>query len=351
MAKYVNPIELAGALLRRFGPRVARGTYRGAKRAYKWAMPKARAAVVRAENQRYFKNGRGKARSTIYRKKRYSRKGRRRARPHKWRGSNGGPVQIDRRVDAGGVTSDKNKVAYFSHDFLTSTIAEGLLGNFIQIGETDAGAEREEKMDMGEHFTKKLYVMDSWQIFHLKNNTNYDINLCYYRLEPKVDGSVSATTSITSGLNDIQGGSGTVWLNDPLFYPQDSPTFRKRFWVTKTMKFTLKPGQTRKVYQAGCRNYTLGADWFDVHSALGFWPGLTTTSLFRYTGPIVHDSSDPTLVGVGNTALDIYYESYVKYQIVGGPRVRRDTHDNNLVTIAIPHVAQPDTETGEVFKP
>jgi len=153
--------------------------------------------------------------------------------------------------------------------------------------------------------TTNLFVYDSKQRFHLKNQSNHLVKMTLYDIRMKRMATASAwDTPIkawTKGLTDM--GAAADHYQQISQTPTFSPEFRHSYQILSTTNVNLEPGQQHEhsIYQLMNRKFETTV--FDGSAFLSL-PGMTTHLLVVFHGSLGHESATPGTVTFMAATLD-----------------------------------------------
>lgn len=181
-----------------------------------------------------------------------------------------------------------------------------------------------------------------------RNNYNVPVTVTLYLCVPKNDTSIAPLTAYTNGLSQVSDGS----LNEtnPMFKPWDSPQFRDLWYIKKTLKKTLQPGDEIYMEYKAKTPFTYDPSFVDSHGLIFQERYSCHAYLVNIDGPIAHDSVTTTLTGVSQAKIDFLLERHIDVRYDAGADIEYCITSNvpdTIVNNAI--VGLPNNATGEVF--
>lgn len=222
---------------------------------------------------------------------------------------------------------------------IPASTANGLFSKYVQIGETDANAEREETFDLEQWDNQKLFVRSTTEMYRMRNNNLGDVYVWIYVVMPKFRTNNHISSEFASSLND-KAGTDADWEQEPSFYPDEMSQVRKNYKFLVKKHFMLTPGQSVDFLVKG-RPYTFSNEMYDRHP-FTYYPGLSTQVLIRIRGPVAHDGTTTSNIGYAAASLDIVTERTIKWHFIKAGDLGRWVYSDNLSAMTNAEQAMPD---------
>jgi hypothetical protein len=137
---------------------------------------------------------------------------------------------------------------------------------------------------------KKEVLIKAHSKFLVKNNYNSPAKVSIYLVFPKNDTSITPTTAMTAGLNDISGNPATLTITSPMIYPNHSPQFRDLWSIKKQQTKVLEAGQVMSMSNT-TPQFQYDPSFADDHNLQYQRRYMCHGYLVRVEGVLGHDTS------------------------------------------------------------
>lgn len=258
--------------------------------------------------------------------------------------------QLKRRVEAGmgtyiekhretqQLTAANNGINLGSYPVNTLTIIEGVIDALPVFNPALPGTYTSVDFTSGTQ-QKEVEIASTKSWIKLRNNSNQDIYVRVYLVQPKEDTSYNPRDTVTNGLTDM--GSGLT-VNTPLLTPLDSQQFCDLYSITKSVKRKLLPG-SELMMNHYVRSFQYDPSFADSHNLQFQARWGTHVYLVRLEGPIAHDATTTTNIGRMQAAVDIElgYVHTIKYE--AGADIKYIVVDDDNESMASANAALENT--------
>lgn len=141
-----------------------------------------------------------------------------------------------------------------------------------------------------------------------RNNSSFPVYLLITQIVAKEDSTDPFTTAKTSGLTALHNATAPKYLA-LTFY--DSPACQEAWYMGDPVRVKLEPGEEYS-YTIGKRhcNYPINVNALKSRDALTHVGGWTRGIVWQQQGPIAHDQTTTTNVGIGPSYVDYKYTQH-----------------------------------------
>lgn len=182
-------------------------------------------------------------------------------------------------------------------------------------------------------YQKEFYFKRIYSKMTVRNNFQIPHQVRVFFCMPREDTSITPLAAFTNGLTDVGNPTST----SPLVYFNDSPQFRDLWKVVSSKSMWLEPGQQRSLSYS-LKPFQYDPSLADSHSLTYQRRYGSLVAFIRLEGPLSHDSTTQTQVGIQQTRLDIYADTTFEVRYSAGADIEYITIDDNSVAATAAYV-------------
>lgn len=258
--------------------------------------------------------------------------------------SGAGPTRRYFEFNSGQVTSALNSCKFNNWQVLTTGDLEALMTKYQYVNSAGVTST----LDMAALHGVRVEHIQTKKRWNFKNNSTFKAKVHAYWCLVKDIHNVSPASSVVDGLDD-NANSDAGWELQPNMYPQHSKIFNENWRVAHHEYFQLAPGEDKDLTFFIQKQFTYSPDSTDSNNSTYQRKYCGASLMLRVEGETVHDTTDDTLVGIGQTALDWVCKSTIKFRFINGRQQKVDVLVSNTDSVAVEEAMRNADPQAEVF--